>query len=616
MHKLRSRNAGFAIAVKKRLVKDDDNYNSSDDILANSLLVGPLPIPLPTKMATKSNKVANTATEDDEADEDEMEKDGNTSKAAVPVPEGQDTLWENFIEIFDPVVATAPFLPSSSSSNSNSSASTTSARFYMNKAVPYFFLRDELGINENKMLRISLDNPQVLALSVERSLRPKVAWLRSALGLTQAEAATLVGGSPGMLLLSVEDNLAPKLSWLQDELGFETEERRKLVMRCPQVLTTSPGSLLMKLAFLKDDVGMSRGEVYRAVRSMPSLLVLSLDTLVDKAEYLTAEFGVTQQDVGSLLTRAPALFFQSLEAGLKPKARFLRRDLGLDTDAMAFLLRRMPRALNYNIVSSGRPLLQYLTRGPFNFTREEVARIILRSPSLLSTDVTSPRFGLLLESLQQATNLPLGPALASILRRFPMILSFTASRLHASLDVLTDDLKCSSAEIASILQKHPQLLGYRPVAVREKLAALQEIYGLSEVEEGKKAVLRSPALLSYSLDTRLRPRLLRAAETGVELERAVSWLPLTEEKFEERVVKSSTEAISLANTPLLRHRSNAKLRKLLRTTKRSSSSDSGGSSSSSSGGSSSSSRCGRLWSWSRSRRVKSSGGAECMFARR
>ena len=567
------------MAAKRRPVKNDDENDESDDNAANSMvMVGPMPIPT---AANRKPRVKKTDAEDEEEEEEEDQtevEERNAMKAGVPVPEGQETVWENFIEIFDPEAEAAPSLPSSSSTTNSSSTS----RYYMNKAVPYYFLRDELGINENKMLRISLDNPQVLALSVERSLRPKVAWLRSALRLTQAEAATLVGGAPGLLLLSIEDNLAPKLSWLQDDLGLGIEERRKLVMRCPQVLTASTGSLLLKLAFLKDDVGMSRAEVQRALRSMPSLLVLSLDTLVDKAEYLTAEFGITLQDVGSLLTRAPALFFQSLETGLKPKARFLRRDLGLDTDSMTFLLRRMPRALNYNIVSRGRPLLQYLTRGPLNFTREDVARIVLRAPSLLSTDITSPRFLLLLQTLQQATNLPLGPALASLLQRFPMILSFTAPRLEASLEVLTQDLKCTPAEVASILNKHPQLLGYRPVAVREKLTVLKDIYGLKTIEEGREAVLKSPALLSYSLEARITPRLLRAAEAGVSLEKAVSWLPLTEEKFEDRVVRSSTDPISLADTPLLRQRSNAKLRKLLRTTKSSSSRSNSSSSSSSS----------------------------------
>ena len=53
MPQLRSRDAGFAMAAKKRLVKEDDEYNDGDDDHARSVVMGPMPIPVPTKMATK-----------------------------------------------------------------------------------------------------------------------------------------------------------------------------------------------------------------------------------------------------------------------------------------------------------------------------------------------------------------------------------------------------------------------------------------------------------------------------------------------------------------------------------------------------------------------------------
>ncbi|EWM25011.1 Mitochodrial transcription termination factor [Nannochloropsis gaditana] len=475
---------------------------------------------------------------------------------------GKETAWDQFIEILEPTSA-----PTSSASTPSAKTPAATTRYYMKTPVPYYFLRDELGVSESNMLRISLDHGQVLALSVERNLRPKVAWLRTTLRLTQPEAAALVGSSPGLLLLSIEDNLAPKLSWLQEDLGLAFRDRRNLIVRCPQILTTSTGSLLMKLAFFQDDLGMSQADVQKALRLMPALLMLSLDTLMDKVEFLIAAFSIEITDVGSLLVRAPALFFQSIEDGLKPKARFLRRDLGLDPPDMASLLRRMPRALNYNVVRRGRPFLQYLTGQPLNLSKEEVARMVLRSPSLLSTDVGSPRFLHLMDALQGATGLPPGPAFASLLQRFPMVLSFTAARLQASLDVLVRDLGCDAGDVALVLQKHPQLVGYRPEAVRLKLSLLRDVYGLEDLGAAKPAVLKAPALVSYSLDTRLRPRLEMAAAAGVPLERAVTWLPLTEAKFEERVGRSSTQAISLTDTPLLRQRPNARLRKILRTPK-------------------------------------------------
>ena len=256
------------------------------------------------------------------------------------------------------------------------------------------------------MLRISLDHGQVLALSVERSLRPKVTWLRKTLNLSRAEAATLIGGSPGILLLSIEDNLAPKLGWLCEELGLTEEERRQVLLKCPQILTASAGSLLLKMIFFKDDIGLSRHDIQKAVRLQPSLLILSPDNLMDKVEYMTDELGMDLSTVSQLLVKAPMFFLQSLDTALKPKIRFLRRDVGLNDEEIARVIRSNPRLFNYNIVGRGRPLMSYMIRQPLNLSKEQVQKMVFKSPAILATDVTSARFLEMMETLKEATGVP------------------------------------------------------------------------------------------------------------------------------------------------------------------------------------------------------------------
>ena len=149
-----------------------------------------------------------------------------------------------------------------------------------------------------------------------------------------------------------------------------------------------------------------------------------------------------------------------------------------------------------------------------------------------------------------------------------MILNFTAQRLQATITKLKSLLGCDEKDMHSLISKHPQVFGYRPEAVEEKLSTIADIYGLDDLTELKPAVLKAPALLSYSLSSRIIPRLIHAYEAGIAIEKAVAWLPLSEVQFEERVERQTTEPISLQATPLLRLRSNAKLRKLLRTPKK------------------------------------------------
>jgi hypothetical protein len=124
--------------------------------------------------------------------------------------------------------------------------------------------------------------------------------------------------------------------------------------------------------------------------------------------------------------------------------------------------------------------------------------------------------------------------------RFPAALSLRAERLQASVSVLTDSLGCDIEEVRAVLRKHPQILGYRPQAVLEKLRAIAEVYGLGEDARGLKAgVVKYPAVLSYSLEGRLRPRLSAAKEGDVPVEMAFSWMALQPARFEERVAKEA-----------------------------------------------------------------------------
>ncbi len=565
----------------------------------------PLALAPPLQARRKVEPAAAAADDDDEEEEEEEEEedeedeedeeidplavvvggDGGGGGKSFPMdldtaPEEAEaestTPWDNFVEILLPPGTSSQDdgegggggRAADGSSGSGAAASVgdppSPNRYFMRTDVPYYFLRDELGLGEERMLRVSLDHGQVLALSVERSLRPKVAWLRGALQLSRAEAAQVVGASPNLLLLSVEDNLAPKLRWLKDELALSDAERRGLVLRCPQLLTASTGSLLLKLAFLKDDVGLTPPELGRAVRTMPPLLVLSLDTLVDKAEFLTQELGMTMKDVGHLLVRGPALFFQALDTGLRPKVRFLRRDLGLGTEQLRTLVLRAPRLLNYRVAARGRALLAYLTRPPLELSREDAVRLVLKAPGLLGMDAAGPRFHAAVRALQEVTGVGSGRDLGSVVQRFPGALSLSAPRIRATQQLLVGPpLQCTAQEAAEVLWKHPQALGYRPEAVRGKLAAVAAAYGLAPDNGAvKAALLKAPALLSYSLDGRLKPRLQAAAAAGVAVERAVTMLSLPAERFKERVDRCAAGPVPDL-PPLLRQRANARLRKLL-----------------------------------------------------
>jgi hypothetical protein len=179
-------------------------------------------------------------------------------------------------------------------------------------------------------------------------------------------------------------------------------------------------------------------------------------------------------------------------------------------------------------------------------------------------DAAGPRFHEAVLALKEVTGAGSEKDLGSVVQRFPGALSLSASRIRATHKLLVGPpLQCTAQEAAEVLRKHPQALGYNPEAIRGKLAAVAAAYGLAPDDGAvKAALLKAPALLSYSLDGRLRPRLQAAAAAGVAVERAVTMLSLPVGRFEERVDRSGAGSVPDL-PPLLRQRANARLRKVL-----------------------------------------------------
>jgi hypothetical protein len=59
---------------------------------------------------------------------------------------------------------------------------------------------------------------QVLGLSIESNLRPKVRFLVEKVGVPQKKIGLVIGNFPNILGYSVENNMLPKLRYLADEV--------------------------------------------------------------------------------------------------------------------------------------------------------------------------------------------------------------------------------------------------------------------------------------------------------------------------------------------------------------------------------------------------------------
>ena len=64
-----------------------------------------------------------------------------------------------------------------------------------------------------------LQKPQLLGLSVEGNLEPKLHWLQTRLDLDDLGLRKTVLAFPALLTYSIEGNMEPKLGFCEEELG-------------------------------------------------------------------------------------------------------------------------------------------------------------------------------------------------------------------------------------------------------------------------------------------------------------------------------------------------------------------------------------------------------------
>ncbi|CAL5051924.1 unnamed protein product [Urochloa decumbens] len=159
-----------------------------------------------------------------------------------------------------------------------------------------------------QLLVIMKNNNRILALNLERVVKPNIALLRQC-GVSIRQIAQLN-------------------SWL---LGFSPEHLKELVLRAEElgvprgsrmfwqavtaVAQNTKEKVAARLEFLKSTLGCHESEVSTAVSKMPSILGISEERLHRKIQFLIKEVGLEPQ----YILQRPSLFAYSLEKRLVPR---------------------------------------------------------------------------------------------------------------------------------------------------------------------------------------------------------------------------------------------------------------------------------------------------------
>ncbi|KAK9724909.1 hypothetical protein RND81_05G107600 [Saponaria officinalis] len=184
------------------------------------------------------------------------------------------------------------------------------------------FFRSFVGLTDPEIFKIVLVYPNVMSISVERKLRPRIQFLKDC-GLDTGEVYRFLVKSPLFLGLSFERNLSLKLAMLV-KVGY-MHRTRELVMalgattrtRCEYLQQVI--SLFLSYGFCCEDIVAMSNKHYQILQYNPK-------SLEEKMEYLIEEM---DREIGELLS-FPAFLGYNLNTRIKHRYELNKKVVGED----------------------------------------------------------------------------------------------------------------------------------------------------------------------------------------------------------------------------------------------------------------------------------------------
>ncbi len=354
-------------------------------------------------------------------------------------------------------------------------------------------LRTRLALSKAELERVA----RHLLVGARETVEPKLDWLQTRLELDAAQLKRMVVTHPSLLTLGVEATRAPTVDWLQRRLGLDAAQLRKMVLRLPPLLGYSvEGNMAPKLDWLQDRLKLDAAQLKKVVVPFPALLGYRVeDNLAPKLDWLQTRLDLYDAQLRKMILTSQALLGYSVDDNMKPTLGWLRTRLDLSDAALKKMVLALPPLLGLSVVDNVAPTLAWLQK-----------------------------------------RMHLGDAgLRKVVVAYPTLLGLRVERMEANCAWLESRLGLDEAQLARVVAASPPLL-YLSVDgnLAPKLDYLVRATGLS-VDELRAHVLRLPAIPSYSLERRYRPRVEACVAAGVDPAYVLTSAPYTDEKFDERL---------------------------------------------------------------------------------
>lgn len=462
------------------------------------------------------------------------------SSASTPGPAEysyeEEGVFDDEFDVFDDDLELGPIVFDDHPTNSTGTSSSPltldqlSATFVGGRAnVSYFYLKNELGLSDDAMWRITYDASSALAMKTQ-VIRDKVELLRRTMHLSDGDVRSILEMQPTILHLSAERNIGPTLLFLLRSLDLGRDELRRLVVASPCILCYSVSNLKTKIGFFATVLEYSVPECRDLFLREPGLLRASVTKgLGPHVQFLANEMELDLPQLQTLVQKNPKILLYSLEKNLIPKLiYYLLMKLNMSPSQAQKMLLSYPPFVDYNLERVIWPTTHYFVHD-LGFAVTQFRSILLKFPRLVSHSLRKIKYavgffrfelGLSAEQVQR------------VLSGAPTILGLNVEEnIKVKVNYLQDALALDAEQLRALLVAIPTVLGLNPKAnVEPKIEFLRQHF--SSQEELRDAVLRMPALLIYSLNNRIQPRMISILDGGIDAYAITAAIPLKEDDFE------------------------------------------------------------------------------------
>jgi len=284
--------------------------------------------------------------------------------------------------------------------------------------------------------------------------------------------------------------------WFRDYLGLSIHEQKKVYSRWPNgtncIERLGRDRLQEWFAFFQSDtVGMDRDQLRKMIVSRPQLLSYKLSNVQSTTSFFREELGLSPKEYTSLLQAYPSVLMYSVDKRLRPTVDFLQNECGGGKD-------------NW----------------------QSWKHVVCVCPAVFSHSLEKtllPKVGFLCDEGPERTLNLKRSELSQVVGKFPPTLWLSEENLQSKLDFLSESLGLEPSELRAIVVSYPQVLG---LSLENNLRVKIDFFLGDKSQDGncglgrdqlKEFVLYQPALLAYSLEKRLKPRISRMQEKNIFL---------------------------------------------------------------------------------------------------